>query len=203
MQAYPFPSGNNQRSIVILPGPTSPGNSFAYGPGLDYGFTTRAGVHTFFWVDALDGYGNPRLVGGDQIVVVFIAESQNRVLLADVSNFGNGSYLVGYNITVSGRYSLNIVMKYGTDVTAGEVICSSPIALMLSDQSEFDGGSKWCHVGSERLAYFSETSGKLWCPSQNIGCTSYSLSTPYGLSPIRPASPYRFEIVGISCFKCT
>ena len=79
MQSLPFPSGNYQRSVVIVPGPTYPGVSVAYGSGLDYGFTTRAGVVAYFWVDSLDQYGNPRLVGGDQFLVILVAQSQNEI----------------------------------------------------------------------------------------------------------------------------
>jgi hypothetical protein len=192
MQAIPFPLGNDQRSVVIMPGITSPDKSVAYGSGLDYGFTTRAGDVAHFWIDSLDSYGNPRLVGGDQYLVILVAQSRNSSVLADVTNLGNGSYLVGYNITVSGRYSLNIVMKFGTSNSLGEALCKNPSAIYFPDQTLFNGGSLWCHVGSERLSYFAETRGRLWCPLQSTDCTSYSLTTPNGLPPIRPASPYRF-----------
>ena len=195
MQAIQFPSssGDNQRTIVIVPGPTSPGNSLAYGPGLEYGYTTRAGSIAYFWIDSLDKYGNPRLVGGDQYIIILIAESQNSVILGDVTNLGNGSYLVGYNITASGRYSMNVVMRYGTakDWETGGVSCTSPQVVLLPDNSALESGTTWCHVGSERESYFEETSGTLWCPPQSSNCIPYSVSAPKGLPPIRPASPYR------------
>ena len=191
IQKVPLPEGSATRTIAIMPDRTAPSLSLAHGPGLNYAFATRAGKGGFFWIDSLDQFSNPRLAGGDQYVVVMVSQDARSTRLADVTNLGNGSYLVGYNITASGRYSVSIVMRYGNITYRGQGFCGNPAQVRLVDSALFDGGSLWCHVGSERTDFIKQSIGSSWCPPGNSGCVSYTASTPSGLPPIPPASPYR------------
>lgn len=103
IRPIPFPSGQNQRTIIVMPGPSSAGHAHVYGPGLKYSFASRSGLGTYFWIDTFDKYENPRLTGGDQWNVAMVAPDKGSVYFARVTNIGNGSYYVGYNITVSGE----------------------------------------------------------------------------------------------------
>jgi hypothetical protein len=173
--------GSSQRSVVIAPGPTSPGHGLVhgpvlglvYGPVLDYGYPPRpdSGTMACSWIGSYNLYGNPRLIDGDQYNAILIAERQN-----------------------SARYSLNTVMKYATDTRKGGIKCATLKVISLPHGSALENIATWCHVGSERESYFKETSGTFWCPpgSTSTGSIPYSVGIPDGLFPIRPASPFRF-----------
>ena len=110
VQAIPFPEGMNHRTAVVMPGRTSPGHSKAYGKGLSYFQTTRAGIGVAFRIDSFDASDNLRLVGGDQYIVALVHIDQVGQSYGEVSNLGNGSYDVVYNVTLSGRYTLSVTV---------------------------------------------------------------------------------------------
>jgi len=125
VQAIPFPQAQSHRQAVIMPAKTSPGNSRAYGQGLAYYQTTRTGVGASFMIDSLDRFDNLRLTGGDQYIVALVHQHQEGYKYAEVSNLGNGSYFVVFNVTLSGRYSLSITLPAQAD-------CPNPRRVSLS-----------------------------------------------------------------------
>lgn len=127
VQAVPFPKGMEHRTAVVMPGRTSPGHSKAFGPGLAYFQTTRSGIGVPFQIDSYDEYDNLRLVGGDQYIVALVHEHQEGQSYAEVSNIGNGSYYVVYNVTLSGRYSLHITLP------ALPNLCDNPRRVSLTN----------------------------------------------------------------------
>eukprot|EP00960_Hanusia_phi_P077356 768681-Hanusia_phi.AAC.10 len=184
MRAVPFPNGYNTRTAIIIPDRTSPGHSIAHGPGLAYSSTTRAGITAYFHIDSYDVYNNPRLSGGDQYIVALVHTSSDAYFLASIMNSGNGSYIAQYTVTMSGRYSVYVGIK---DTGLG---CPNSQEIRLQSGSSLFGGQKYCNVGVERTDYFAASIGVAWCPTANSTCVSYSPSTPNGLSPNHPCSPF-------------
>jgi hypothetical protein len=187
VRAVPFPAGQAQRTIIVVPGPTSAGHSHAYGPGLNYSFGSRAGLGNYFWIDSYDEYRNPRLSGGDQWNVAMVAADKGTVVYARVTNLGNGSYYVGYNITVSARYTVSITLKD----TPKEVACfNGAKTVPLVGGATLKNGELRCHVGTLLADYVNSTRGVTWCPPGSTTCETWTFQRPWGLSPLPPYSPF-------------
>jgi len=195
----PFPAGQFHRTIVVQPGPTSAGHSHAYGPGLAFAFASRSGLGSYFWIDAYDRYGNPRLTGGDQWNVAMVAPDKGSVKFGRVTNMGNGTYFVGYNITVSGRYTVSITLKDTPDI----VECFAPdggtqaTTVPLLGGATLSDGERRCHAGRMLANEQNRTLGVTWCSQEWVterGCNVWTFQNPTGLAPQAPQSPYSIWI---------
>lgn len=131
------------------------------------------------------------MAGGDQWNVAMVAPDKGSAYFARVTNVGNGSYYVGFNITVSGRYTVSITLK--DDPDALECFNGSTTVPLLGTTS-LQNGEKRCHAGTMRMAQIEAARGKEWCPTKAgeiiAGCDVWTFQNPGGLSPRPPMSPY-------------
>jgi hypothetical protein len=187
VRAVPFPVGQAQRTIIVVPGPTSAGHSHVHGPGLNYAFGSRAGLGNYFWIDSYDEHRNPRLSGGDQWTVTMVAADKGNVVYGRVTNLGNGTYYVGYNITISGRYTVSVTLQD----TPSEIACfGGATTVPLIGGVTLKGGELQCHSGTLLADMINATKGVTWCPPGLTTCTSWTFQNPSGLSPLPPHSPF-------------
>ena len=187
VQAVPFPEGMQHRSAVIMPGRTSPGHSKAYGQGLAYLQTTRAGIGVSFRIDSFDVFDNLRLAGGDQYIVALVHLNQAGQSYGEVSNLGNGTYHVVYNVTLSGRYTLSVTLPSlpGLCANPRRVSLTSP---SIKEQVRQMTGQR-CDIGTDFTEMNNQSGGYpiLWCTktaskaAEKAGeknCVEYSYRLP-------------------------
>ena len=161
-EPVPFPPGMEHRTVVVMPGRTSPGHSKAFGPGLAYYQTTRTGIGVPFRIDSYDQYDNLRLVGGDTFVVALVHEHMDGQTYAQVSNNGNGSYYVVYNVTLSGRYTVSITLP------SLPQLCDKPRRVLLSPPNAKGQVRQMtglrCDLGTDFTVMKNQSDGSVrWC----------------------------------------
>jgi filamin len=94
------------------------GNSWAEGPGLVEGKTTR---HNPFTIHAVDADGNPVPHGGDPFVVGISGPSSSP---ADIQDNGDGTYSVDYIVDTPGNYVIDVSLH-------GAPIKNSPFHVVI------------------------------------------------------------------------
>ena len=181
VKAVPFPPGMEHRTAVVMPGRTSPANSKALGDGLAYYRTTRTGVGVSFRIESYDKFDNLRLSGGDQYVVALVHEHRDNYEYAAVSNLGNGSYNVVYNVTLSGRYTMHITLPKGIGTDDGG--CPNPRRVSLDRPgSTVRSGRQLtgerCDIGLAFTIPTNKTSGKIISRNQTNGSPPIHWCTP-------------------------
>jgi hypothetical protein len=173
MQAVPFPDGAEHRTAVVMPGKTSAPHSKAFGMGLDYYSTTRTGIGVTFRIDSYDTFDNLRLSGGDQYIVTLVHEQKEAYSYGEVSNLGNGSYHVSYNVTLSGRYVVHVTLP-----SSSPTDCPDPNKVSLTKTSSRQLTGLRCDIGTAFTIAKNGTDGTIF-PSNKTG----------GIGPVRWCTP--------------
>jgi hypothetical protein len=82
--------------------------SFAYGRGLYGGFAEQEQT---FYVQAVDGFGNYKRVGGDSFVPSLVGpEPSSTDAPIDIHDFGNGTYSVTFTPASAGFYAIDVTL---------------------------------------------------------------------------------------------
>lgn len=104
-----------------------------------------------------------------------------------MSNLGNGTYIVYYNLTISGRYDVHITLKWTEDNP-----CDFPAPVSAGKLGLLNGGERRCHLATQRTEEIERLKGVEWCPfgSNASLCTTYTFGHQDGLSPRPPMSPF-------------